>query len=542
MTDKKKILVIDDEQFSLKTVQACMRGENYSLTLCLDPQDAYSKFKEEQYDVIITDINMNGINGFDLRGLIRNSNKSIPIIFMSSLADNMDSTLMKQITSDRYSYYMNKSFKKMDLLMMIERVLEVPNAQQEIAALKSSIDKDLKLAGQIQNFMLPPWSMVNEDCVMSYIYEPHAQVSGDLHEFFTVGNHRYISIVGDISGHGISAALCMTPIQLFVKNLFASQPQENLTPNFILTQLNNIFCNNFKQSVYMTCLIILWDFENNHIIYHSAGHPDMICLDFKQKKLKPINPNKRGSLPIGFSPDSQYLPENNVEFDFNDDDLFLAFTDGLLDIGSSQFPESFIEESELEDFLTSLYDNESTIAIPFLIRNFIEQIGYDCPSDDLFLVAIRKNTSASKNIFISQINTDINETNNMLDRVNDFLVASPIESCQKLENDIEILLGEVLINCVQHGKDNANVTTNGIIVKIHPYKDKVNVTVLERGVFWDPHRNFTGGEIDKLLEELNDNHAQHGRGLPLIYNIASTVTRMHYHGLNKSVFCIKCDQ
>ena len=56
MTDKKKILVIDDEQFSLKTVQACMRGENYSLTLCLDPQEAYSKFKEEQYDVIITDI------------------------------------------------------------------------------------------------------------------------------------------------------------------------------------------------------------------------------------------------------------------------------------------------------------------------------------------------------------------------------------------------------------------------------------------------------------------------------------------------------
>ena len=70
MPDKKKILVIDDEQFSLKTVQACMRGTDYSLTLCLDPQEAYSKFKSESYDVIITDINMNGINGFDLRGLI----------------------------------------------------------------------------------------------------------------------------------------------------------------------------------------------------------------------------------------------------------------------------------------------------------------------------------------------------------------------------------------------------------------------------------------------------------------------------------------
>ena len=541
MTEKKKILVIDDEQFSLKTVQACMRGTNYALTLCLDPQEAYSKFKTEPYDVIITDINMNGINGFDLRGLIRNSNKLIPIIFMSSLADNMDSTLMKQITSDKYSYYMNKSFKKMDLLMIIERVLEVPNAQQEIAALKNSIDKDLRLAGQIQKFMLPPWSIVNDDFVMSYIYEPHSQVSGDLHEFFPIGNHRYISVVGDISGHGISAALCMTPIQLFVKNLFASQSQETLTPDFILTQLNNIFCNNFKQNVYMTCLIVLWDFENNRLIYHSAGHPDMLCLNFQEKKLKQVNPDKLGSLPVGFSPSSSYLPENNVVFTFDENDLFLAFTDGLFDIGSSQFPESFIEDHELYDFLTSLYDNESTVAIPFLVRNFIEQIGYDCPSDDLFLVAIRKNTSLSKNIFISQINTDINETNNMLDRVHDYLVASPIESCHKLENDIEILLGEVLINCVQHGKDNANLTSNGIIVKIHPYDDKVNVTVLERGIFWDTNRNYSGAEIDKLLDELNDNFSQHGRGLPLIYNIASTVTRMHYHGLNKSVFCIKCN-
>ena len=541
MTDKKKILVIDDEQFSLKTVQACMRGEDYSLTLCLDPQEAYSKFKEEKYDVIITDINMNGINGFDLRGLIRNSNKHIPIIFMSSLADNMDSTLMKQIMSDRYSYYMNKSFKKMDLLMMIDRVLEVPNAQQEIATLKNSIDKDLRLAGQIQKFMLPPWSIVNNDFVMSYIYEPHAQVSGDLHEFFPIGNHRYISIVGDISGHGISAALCMTPIQLFVKNLFATQSQENLTPNFILTQLNNIFCNNFKQSEYMTCLIILWDFENNHLVYHSAGHQDMLCLDFKQRKLIPINPDKRGSLPVGFSETNTYLPENNVEFDFNEEDLFFAFTDGLLDIGSSQFPESFIEENELFDFLTSLNDNECTVTFPYLIRNFIEQIGYDFPSDDLFLVAIRKNTATIRNTFLSQINTDINETNNMLDRVHDFLLSSPIESCQKLENDIEILLGEVLINCVQHGKDNANITSNGIIVQIQPYDDKVEITVLERGVFWDTNRSYSGAEIDKLLDELNDNFSQHGRGLPLIYNIASTVTRMHYRGLNKSVFCIKCD-
>ena len=279
MSDKKKqSLVIDDEKFSLTTVQACLRGENYELSLCLDPLEAYSQFKKaKRFDVIITDINMNAINGFDLRDLIRASDKLVPIIFMSAMTDNLDNALMRQISSDRYSYYMNKSFKKKDLLVMLDRVLEVPNALQEISRLKNSQDNDLKLAGQIQKLMLPPWSMVNEDFVASYVYEPQSLVSGDLHELFPLGNHRYISIVGDISGHGVSAALCMTPILLFIRSLIEKQPVEKLTPDFILTQLNNIFCDNFHKIEYMSCLIALWDFENNHLTYQTAGHPDLLC-------------------------------------------------------------------------------------------------------------------------------------------------------------------------------------------------------------------------------------------------------------------------
>ncbi|MBP5672466.1 MAG: SpoIIE family protein phosphatase [Lentisphaeria bacterium] len=540
MSDKKKqILVIDDEKFSLTTVQACLRGENYELSLCLDPLEAYSQFKKaKRFDVIITDINMNAINGFDLRDLIRASDKLVPIIFMSAMTDNLDNALMRQISSDRYSYYMNKSFKKKDLLVMLDRVLEVPNALQEISRLKNSQDNDLKLAGQIQKLMLPPWSMVNEDFVASYVYEPQSLVSGDLHELFPLGNHRYISIVGDISGHGVSAALCMTPILLFIRSLIEKQPVEKLTPDFILTQLNNIFCDNFHKIEYMSCLIALWDFENNHLTYQTAGHPDLLCLDFKSKKLQTINPDKIGSGLIGIEKGSQFPPEYNIEFDFTEDHLFLAYTDGLFDIGSKQYPDSFIEESELYDLITSLTDTECTVTLPFLIRNFIEQIGYDFPSDDIFLFAIRKNTTAQHQTFISKISTDINETNTMLDRVHEYLTSATEKCLTSQEDSIEILLGEVLINAVQHGKDIANAAHNGIIVQIRPLEDKVEITVLERGVFWDTDRSFSGAEMDRLLNELNDNFMQHGRGLPLIYSIASTVTRMHYHGLNKSVFYI----
>ena len=127
MENRYKILAVDDEKFNLLLLESCLQSESCDLVTCNDALKAFSEFKKADFDVILLDILMDGIDGFEVRQLIRSRNKKIPIIFLTSLLDDINSTLVNRITADQYSYYLNKSFNKFkfscffELLPRIER-------------------------------------------------------------------------------------------------------------------------------------------------------------------------------------------------------------------------------------------------------------------------------------------------------------------------------------------------------------------------------------------------------------------------------------
>ena len=78
------ILVLDDERFILVTVKSCLKGENFNVITADNVQLALSEFKRGNFDVIVTDILMSSIDGFKFRDLIREYNKTVPIVFLTS--------------------------------------------------------------------------------------------------------------------------------------------------------------------------------------------------------------------------------------------------------------------------------------------------------------------------------------------------------------------------------------------------------------------------------------------------------------------------
>lgn len=120
MENRYKILAVDDEKFNLLLLESCLQSESCDLVTCNDALKAFSEFKKADFDVILLDILMDGIDGFEVRQLIRSRNKKIPIIFLTSLLDDINSTLVNRITADQYSYYLNKSFNKKTLIEKIE--------------------------------------------------------------------------------------------------------------------------------------------------------------------------------------------------------------------------------------------------------------------------------------------------------------------------------------------------------------------------------------------------------------------------------------
>ena len=82
-----KILVVEDDKDLNKTVCSFLNYNGYEAIGCLNVLDAYDALEENVFDLIVSDIMMPGIDGFEFVSNIRDLNENIPILFMTARDD-----------------------------------------------------------------------------------------------------------------------------------------------------------------------------------------------------------------------------------------------------------------------------------------------------------------------------------------------------------------------------------------------------------------------------------------------------------------------
>ena len=82
-----KILVVEDDKDLNRTVCAFLNASGYQATGCLDANDAYDAMYNTIFDLIVSDIMMPGIDGFEFAKTVRSLNENIPILFMTARDD-----------------------------------------------------------------------------------------------------------------------------------------------------------------------------------------------------------------------------------------------------------------------------------------------------------------------------------------------------------------------------------------------------------------------------------------------------------------------
>ena len=82
-----KILVVEEDKELNKTVCSFLNHNGYDATGCFDANEAYDAFYENIYDLIISDIMMPIVDGYEFAQNIREMNKEIPILFMTARDD-----------------------------------------------------------------------------------------------------------------------------------------------------------------------------------------------------------------------------------------------------------------------------------------------------------------------------------------------------------------------------------------------------------------------------------------------------------------------
>lgn len=135
-----KILLVEDEERLVSFIRKGMSGEGHEVQVAYDGRTGLSLFRADKYDIIILDVNLPHINGFELCRLIRLENESIPILILTALDSLADKSDGFNAGADDY---LVKPFEFQELLLRI-RALTRRNGPRDKQLLKLA-DLELNL-------------------------------------------------------------------------------------------------------------------------------------------------------------------------------------------------------------------------------------------------------------------------------------------------------------------------------------------------------------------------------------------------------------
>lgn len=87
MNETYKVLIVDDNEPIRQMLKTKLNKSDFDVYCAMNVLDAFFKFMEEPFDLVLTDICMPGLNGNNLARYIRNLDKDIPIVAVTASPD-----------------------------------------------------------------------------------------------------------------------------------------------------------------------------------------------------------------------------------------------------------------------------------------------------------------------------------------------------------------------------------------------------------------------------------------------------------------------
>ncbi len=117
---KTKILLVEDERKLADTIKAGLQEHDYEVAIAYNGEDGKNLFFSQSFNLIILDINLPFINGYELCKIIREKNKQVPIILLTALNFTENKVEGFELGADDY---IPKPFEFTELLARIKAIL-----------------------------------------------------------------------------------------------------------------------------------------------------------------------------------------------------------------------------------------------------------------------------------------------------------------------------------------------------------------------------------------------------------------------------------
>ena len=144
MHDQKKILIVDDEPGTRHAMEALLYQENYDLSFATSGQEAISKLGEVNPDVILLDVMMPGMDGFEVCQFIKSDKRwqHIPIILVTALGSKKD--LVRGIDSGADDF-LSKPVSGLELSARVRSMLRIKGQYDQLEEQRQDLEDALQI-------------------------------------------------------------------------------------------------------------------------------------------------------------------------------------------------------------------------------------------------------------------------------------------------------------------------------------------------------------------------------------------------------------
>lgn len=309
------ILVIDDDPDSRELLAMLLSRASYRVSCAADAMDGLAQFGRGDFDLVISDVMMPEVTGYELCRRIRAAEEYTPLLIVSALGRPDDRAQGYAAGADGF---LTKPIFPQELLARVRAALDMKGRQDRLR----SQAVEAREAGAFQRRIVQPGRLPDGLAVR---VKPLGQSGGDLvrvHAREGAGDAGpegavpgWTVFLSDSSGHDLTAGLSAVAVRALLAGL-----DRVGDPGRALGKLNRALCQVLTPNHFVTAFLAVWD--GRRLTYAHAGHPAPLVR--RRGRVGAVRTVP--TFPLGIQPGAEY-PTRRLSLAAGD--RLLVYSDGL---------------------------------------------------------------------------------------------------------------------------------------------------------------------------------------------------------------------
>ncbi len=328
------VLVVDDNEVNRDLLSRRLQREGHRVGFAVDGLDALAKVRADCFDLVLLDIMMPGMDGYQVLEQLKADEtlRHIPVILISALNDTDNMVKGISLGADDY---LPKPFNPHILRARVNASLARKRLHDCEQLYARSLEREMDIAREIQAGFLPRRLPAFSGWDMAAYFQPARQVGGDFYDAFPLhAGERVAVVMADVCDKGVGAALFMALFRSFTRAFaermnFLGDDSTQQACNLVSYVNDYIARTHGRANMFATLFFAVIDPASGTLVYVNGGHEaPLICGKHGVRaRLAPTGPAV-GMLPeMAFRAGRQLLEYGET---------LLVYTDGITDSRNAQ--------------------------------------------------------------------------------------------------------------------------------------------------------------------------------------------------------------